>query len=336
MVETLFREQSSANDLLADAIVWDNHACMPMDMHDNLAFLPKLEEVCEAGVTVLSINIGYGEVSLSDHFALAEQMRAWITAHPDRFMMIDKARDVAEAKRSGRLGIVFDIEGAAPLAGDLSLVEQFYRRGVRWMLLAYNRRNWAASGVHDDDVGLSQDGYDLIREMERVGMVVCLSHTAPRSAFDALRYAKKPMIFSHSNLARLAPHPRNISDDLARACADTGGVIGVNGLEIFLNGGVTAERLADHVEALAQVVGIDHVGIGLDHVFDIPGLEREKQSMIGAFPPDCGYETPTRCFPPTRIDEIVEVLLQRGWHGDDLHKLLGGNWLRVAQKCWAT
>lgn len=332
MTELLERETIAA--LIEQSIVWDNHACMPMDLADNLVFLPKLEEVRAAGVTVLSVNIGYGGVSLDDHFALAEQMRDWVTAHSDRFRMISTVADVHAAKAAGQLGIVFDIEGSAPLAGDLALVERFHALGVRWMLLAYNRRNWAASGVHDVDEGLSAAGLDLVRRMEDVGMVVCLSHTAPASARDALAMARKPMIFSHSNLSSVAPHPRNIPDDLARGCADTGGVIGVNGLEIFLAGRVSAERIADHIEALVALVGPDHVGFGLDHVFDLDGLEREKASMQGAFPPNCGYEQPTACFPPTGIPAVIAELAARGFQPDTLRKLLGGNWLRVAEQCW--
>ena len=102
------------------------------------------------------------------------------------------------------------------------------------MLLAYNLNNLAGGGCQDDDDGMTAFGHDVVREMERVGMVVCCSHTGYRTARDVLKMATKPVVFSHSNAHDIVAHPRNLPDDLVRECAQTGGVVGVNGIGLFL------------------------------------------------------------------------------------------------------
>lgn len=330
----LGHDPSGAAKLLAASLVWDNHACLPMELADNLMFLPDLERFRASGFNVLSVNCGYGQMGLDAHLHLLMQMRAWIKARPDRFVLIERASDVDLVRASGRLGVFFDIEGAAPLAGDLDLVDRFYAAGVRWMLLAYNQTNWAASGVHDDDAGLTAAGRSLIRRMEDVGMMVCLSHTGYRSAAEALAIASKPMIFSHSNALTLASHPRNIPDDLIRACADGGGVVGINGLGTFLGGEAAPQRVVEHMEHVAEVGGAQAVGLGLDFVFDVEGLEAEKAAMPGAFPPGSGYDQRVTCVPPEALVTIVDLMQQRGWREDHIAGALGQNWLRVAKACW--
>ena len=314
--------------------VWDNHACPPMAVADLPRHLPVLDRYREAGVDVVSLNIGYGEMSWAEHVAVAAGIQRWLARHADRHVQARTLADIEKARGSGRLAIVFDVEGAAPLEGDLARVPQLHALGVRWMLLAYNRRNWAAGGVHEE-AGLTAEGEALIRAMEDAGIVVCLSHTAPDAAMAALAVARKPMILSHSNPRALCDHPRNIPDDLALACARTGGVIGVNGLQLFLGTGAPLDELVTrHILHLVRLVGPAHVGLGLDFVFDLEGLEQEKASMAGTFPPGCGYEAPTLCTPPEAIPAIRERLVAEGLSTDDVAAILGGNWQRVAKACW--
>lgn len=314
--------------------VWDNHACPPMALADLPTHLPALERYRSAGVDVVSLNIGYGEMAWDEHLAMAEAITAWLDDQGERFVLARSLDDIAAARRSGRLAVVFDVEGAAPLAADLTRVEVLARLGVRWMLLAYNRRNWAAGGVHEA-AGLTAEGARLIRAMEDAGIVVCLSHTAHEAAIEALAIARKPMILSHSNPRALCDHPRNIADELALACAARGGVIGVNGLRLFLGQGAPPETLVvKHLLYLVGLVGVRHVGLGLDFVFDLTGLEAEKAGMAGTFPPGCGYEKPTECTPPEAIPAIRAGLAAAGLAPDDIAAILGGNWQRIAEECW--
>lgn len=315
--------------------VWDNHACPPMDPDKLDCLVPVLRRYRAAGVNVLSLNCGYGEMNLQQHLSLLAALREMILQYPDEFLLVNNVNDVEIAFKLGKTAIVFDVEGAAPLDELDMAPDLFHELGVRWILLAYNRRNRFASGIHDEDCGLSDDGRSLVHRLQKAGIVVCVSHTSPKSAIEAISIATKPVIFSHSNPLALCPHPRNITDDLIKACAESGGVVGINGLELFLGeGGASAERVAEHIDYVAHLVGTEHVGLGLDYVFDLDELEREKAMMTGTFPPGSGYERPTVCTPPESIRAIAANLALKGWTKSDLAKALGGNWLRVAKACW--
>jgi membrane dipeptidase len=219
--------------LLHSTVVWDNHGCMPLRPDDS--FLPQLERYRKAGVTVASLNVGFARIPWTEHLRVLSFMRQWIARRPESYRLIGTVEDVQRCRREGKLGIVFDVEGMCPVEDNLSLVQTFYELGVRWMLIAYNHNNAAGGGcLEQADPGLSATGRAIIDEMERVGMVLCVSHTGARTAAEALEYARQPVIFSHSNPAGETPQPRNISDDLIRACARTGGVVGLSGIGAFL------------------------------------------------------------------------------------------------------
>lgn len=323
-----------ADILHGSALVWDNHGCLPMEMAANLQWLPKIKKYRNAGCSVASLNIGYGEMALGEHLDLAKQMRGWIEARPDDFIMIEKAADIETAQSTNRLGLTFDIEGAG-IISDLEYVREFYELGVRWMALAYNSNNQSAGGCHDDDPGLSGFGRELIAEMQRVGMVVCCSHVGYKTAADVLKFAQNPVIFSHSNPLGLCDHPRNIPDELIIECARTGGVVGVNGLTLFLGHNASAARVSDHIEYLFDLVGADHVGLGLDYCFDLDAINAEKLAMADTFPPGLGYEAPVECFEIDEIPKISAELLARGRTPSEIKAMLGQNWLRIAKRCWA-
>lgn len=315
--------------------VWDNHVCPPMDVDALPSHLTQLERLQRAGVQMVSLNVGYGEMSLSEHLTVLSAVRAWLLDRPDQYQIVSEVADIDEAAQAGRLAVAFDVEGVRPLDGSETTLEDFYSLGVRWMLLAYNRNNWAASGIHDDDQGLTPEGRQLIRRMQSIGMVVCLSHTSERTCEAAFDTAQAPLVFSHSNPFGIEAHPRNISDALIKRCAETGGVIGINGLELFIGKGRTnAAGFADHLTYVADLVGPEHCALGTDYVFDLDGLNQEKASMASSFPAGCGYEADTVCTAPEFLRELPGELSSRGWHENEIRDALGGNWLRIAEVCW--
>lgn len=322
-----------ARDLHASALVWDNHGCLPMNLARNRDYLPQLARYTAAGVDMVSVNIGYGEMDRAQHFDLAQQMRAWIAECPD-IVMAGTVRDIREAKTAGKLAVGFDIEGAAVIASHEDLAT-FHALGVRWISLAYNLNNQYAGGCHDEDGGLSVDGRQLIAQMEELGIAVCCSHTGYRSLRDTLAVATKPVILSHSNPRALRDHPRNVPDALLRGVAATGGVIGVNGLQLFLGDRHDTAVLVQHIQHLIDVVGVDHVGLGLDHVFDLDEIDDEKGAMTSTFPEGMGYEDPVWCYNIDHIPEVTAALLHAGLSDGAVRKILGGNWLRVAEEIWS-
>lgn len=324
-----------ARDIIASSLVWDNHACMPLRPDDH-SFLPQLGAVRESGVDVISLNAGFGPQSAKEHLAMLDGFATWLAERPDDYLLIRSAADVDTARNSRRLGVFFDVEGMVPLdGGRIDLIETFRSKGVGWMLVAYNRNNHAGGGCADDDSGLTAYGRDVIAEMKRVGMIVCCSHTGHRTAMQVMEAADGPVIFSHSNALALWEHYRNIPDALIKACAETGGVTGVNGLSNFLgNNDASPARVAEHIDHMVQLVGPKHVGIGLDYVFDRKELEDFLASMAETFPDDATLREPIDFVSPTQITQIAAQLIGRGYSSEDLQDILGGNWLRVAAAVW--
>jgi membrane dipeptidase len=324
----------AARRLIDATSVWDHHACLPLRPLDP-TFLPQLARHKAAGFDAVTVNVGFGEQSPEAHLRMLAALRHWLLARPDEYLLLLEADDVERARATDRMAVGFDIEGANAIGDQLSLIQLYHDLGVRWMLMAYNVPNRVGGGCQADDGGLTPFGRSVLAEMERVGMQVCVSHTGHRTARDVFDAATQPVIFSHSNCAAVHTHPRNIPDDLIRACAATGGVVGINGVGIFLGrNDISSQAYARHVDHVVQLVGPAHVSVALDYVFDIGELEEHLAQMKATFPPDLGYELGARFVPPEQIEEIVAMLQAWGYRDDDLKALLGGNLLRLARTVW--
>lgn len=327
-----------ARALIAKTICWDNHACMPLRPGD-VRFLPQLERVRAAGIDVVSLNVSFDLVDPNETFLMLATFRRWLRDRSEHYVLASTAADIDAAKASGRLAVVFDIEGGNAVAAHPGLVEVFYRLGVRWMLLAYNMNNKLAGGCMDDDSGLTNHGRQIIDEMERVGMVVCCSHAGYRSARDVLEYARNPVIFSHSNASAVHAHPRNIPDDLMTACARGGGVVNITGVGLFL--GANAEGGADnsteavlrHIDHAVRLIGPRHVGLGLDYIFDLSELEEFLKKEPDKFPTGASGGAYTQV-EPERFPILAEALLARGYREEEVQGILGHNNLRIARQIW--
>ena len=333
MSNALSAKHPQAQRALSDGIVWDNHECMPLRADDS--FLPELERFRRSGVNVVSLNIGFADQSLLDHLRVVSYMRQWLAKRPDDYRLVATVEDVRQCKRDGKLGVLFDIEGMCPVEDAPSFVQTFYELGVRWMLVAYNRNNRAGGGCLDEDCGLTDVGRHVIDEMERVGMVLCVSHTGAKTAAEALEYSRNPVIFSHSNPLALNSHPRNISNALMRECAKKGGVIGINGVGPFLgsNEGMVALFLK-HVRYTAELVGPEHVGISLDYMFDGAEMDSFMQRSPDFFPADLGATQGMRIMPPESMEQIAEGLARDRFSHAEIRGILGENWVRVAAAVW--
>jgi membrane dipeptidase len=171
-------------------------------------------------------------------------------------------------------------------------------------------------------------------EMERIGMVVCCSHIGHRSAMEILERASRPVIFSHSNPRAIWEHPRNIGDDAIRACAKTGGVVGINGIGIFLGkNDIATDLIVRHCDYVANLVGPEHVGLALDYVYDQQEVSEFVQAHPETYPPD-QYPDGLLMMEPERLPAIAECLLKNGFTERDVCDILGGNHVRIAQQVW--
>ena len=315
-------------------IVWDNHACMPL--RNTEQWLPGIARYRAAGVTAVTINIGDSHVPLETLIRTAASIRHFVQQRPDEYLLGLTTADIRAARQSGRLAVCLDVEGVYALGEQISLVEFLYQIGVRWMLLVYNRKNLAGSGCHDpEDEGLTAHGRAILREMDRVGMIKCCSHTGYRTAREVLDATDRPVIFSHSNPRRLHDHPRNIPDELIRACAATGGVIGINGIGLFLgNRQPTAADAVRHVDYVAQLVGAQHVSLGIDYMFDTDELPDPGRASLEMWPPEWGYGSGSGILAPEAIPEIAAGLERLGYPAAAVRGVMGENLVRVADAVW--
>jgi membrane dipeptidase len=186
----------------------------------------------------------------------------------------------------------------------------------------------------DEDIGLTEFGTRVVAEMNRAGMVVCCSHTGERTVMQTIEASKDPVVFSHSNPRALHDHPRNITDEMIRACAAKGGVVCINGVGVFLGENDTrSETVARNIDYVSRLAGVDHVGIGLDFVFDQDELLQYLRANPALFGGDaskyaCDFVA------PEQIPEIAQCLRTMGYADPDIARVFGGNLLRIAREVW--
>ena len=263
--------------------------------------------------------------------------RRWLDASED-YALAGTADEVRAARASGRMAVAFDLEGMNALGGSLDMLHLFHSLGVRQILFAYNRNSIAGGGCHDQDRGLTGFGRAAVREMNALGMLIDCSHCGYRTTMEAMELSSAPVIFSHSNPRALRDHERNIRDEQARACAAIGGVVGVNGIGLFLGeDDIRTPTLADHVEYLFDLIGPDHVGIGLDYFFEAEVDASFQEALAGNedyWPREQYPGGALRCAAPSQLPELAAELLRRGRCEADVRAVLGGNFLRVAERVW--
>lgn len=316
-------------------LLWDTHAGFSPDP---AADLSNLQQWRDAKVDYLSINVGYDVLPWQNAVKTIAAFRRWISAHGDEYVLVRTADEVRRAKADGKLAVTFDLEGTNPLDGRIEMVEVYHSLGVRQMLFAYNRNNAAGGGCHDDDSGLTEFGRAIVDEMNRLGMFVDVSHCSYRTSMEAIEYSKLPVIFSHSNARALCDHERNIRDEQIVACAQRGGVVGINGISLFLGDpSSSSRRFADHVEYAIDLAGPDHVGIGLDYVFPV-GSESVDDVVLANphfWPPERGYDVAeVTCARPSQLLEVAELLRERGHSEQTIRGVMGENFLRLASLIW--
>jgi membrane dipeptidase len=240
-----------------------------------------------------------------------------LAACADEIVVARSAAEVEAAKAAGKLAAILVVENSDALEGSLNVLRIFHRLGVRSIGITHNLSTWAAAGNAEarSGGGLTHFGVALIEAMNRLGMLVDVSHISERGFYDTLEASSRPVIASHSCCAALCPHPRNLTDDQLRALAQNGGVVGITFVPYFVDptwkfsdwpARPSIDQMLAHVDHAVQVAGIDHVGLGSD--FDGGGSILADASQ----------------FP-----RITAGLAARGYPADAIGKILGGNHLRL-------
>ena len=330
---------AAAAALHRDALVWD----MTLPWRDygapdlRAGTLPRM---AAHGLNFISLTLAADWNGVGETAHKIAKERAYFQAHGDRFVLVEGVDDIERAQREGKLAVSFHFQGANPVNYDVNLIEVYYKLGVRHMLLAYNSKNATGDGCNErTDGGLSRFGISVVEQMNRVGMLIDGTHCGYRMTMELFEFSKDPVIFSHANAHALWEHRRNIRDDQIKACAASGGVIGVSGVGIFLgDNDVSTARLVEHIDHIAGLVGSEHVGLGLDYVYDQDALTRGHNSRP-AWNPDAAAFGNTRredvqYFPPEHLPQLTEALLARRYSEAEVRGILGENWLRLARRVW--
>jgi membrane dipeptidase len=320
--------------LHADALVCDMTLPWLAGYENQDTTLPRY---AASGFNFVSLTVGHDRYNLTTTMHHMAGVKSRLRAEPEKYIFATSVDDILRANADGKLAIGFNFQGSEGLEGDSNLVEVYYDLGVRHMLLAYNQKNRACDGCHErTDAGLSRYGVRLIEEMNRVGMILDLTHTGYRSTMEAMEISEAPVIFSHSNAYALKEHPRNLRDDQIKACAKKGGLIGINGIGQFLSDhGASTEHFARHLDYMAQLVGPEHVGIGIDFVYYPDQMYRMFLANPDRFPE--GYSLKPKAwtyFSPEGLPAVTESLLNCHYSEEDIRGILGQNFLRVARQIW--
>lgn len=328
--------------LYRDSLVWDDHC--GFEFEPDAPLEPHLRPWREAGVDYLSVNVYFDPRPWTRAVENIAAIRRRLPEEVPYARLVSSVADIEAARDAGQMAITFDIEGMNALNGRSDLVALYYDLGVRHMLFAYNRNNLAGSGCHDDDDGLTDFGRDVIDEMNRVGMVVDCSHSGCRTTLEAMDRSTQPVVFSHSNARALTEHGRNITDEQIKACAATDGVIGINGVNLFLGEELPSPTgVARHAAHVAALVGAAHVGLSLDFAPDVqaePGsdaneaLDRMLAENPEYWPLDAGYDRPVRILDVRHLPAVTEALAETGFDAGEIAGILGGNFKRVAERVW--
>lgn len=253
-----------------------------------------------------------------------EIVKAMLKRYPETFEQAATAADVERIVSAGRVASMMGVEGGYSIEEDPANLERLYAAGCRYMTLTHSKSlSWADSATDKPrNGGLTEFGREVIREMNRLGMLVDLSHVSPETMKQALATTQAPVIFSHSSARAICDHPRNVPDDVLPLVKQNGGVIMVNFYSAFIvpteqlkrdrDAAGTIYDVVDHIDYLAKHCGVDHVGIGSDYD-GVPRLPDQLES-VAAYP------------------RITQLLLERGYDRSAIHRILGGNVLRVLRQ----
>lgn len=264
-------------------------------------------------------------------------------------LIVRRAADIERAKAEGKLGLILHCQGTALIEDELDLLESYQQAGLRIVQLCYNTKNLVGDGAGErTDSGLSYFGVRLVERCNALGLIVDCSHTGHRTSMDAVEVSAQPVIVSHANAYAVQDNGRNIKDELIRAIAASGGAVGTVGFPPFLTweGQPSLDQFIDDIAYKADLVGIDHTGIGIDYyegqypVEDDDAAQARYETRLATgqwraeeYPPP-PYKFPEGIETPQTLERLTERLLQRGFAEEDIRKIWGLNWMRVYRAVW--
>ncbi len=311
---------------------------------DNLQYANWSEKIFRqmraGGVDAVHATICYHE-NFRETVQNVERFNRWFETYPDLIFHGRFASDVKRAQESGRTAIFFGFQNPSPIEDDIGLVQVWHDLGARFMQLTYNNQSLLATGCYEtEDSGITRMGREVIAEMNRVGMVIDMSHSAERSTLEAIDISRRPIAITHANPHSWHPALRNKSDTVLKSLAQSGGMLGFSLYPHHLKGGpaCTVESFSTAIARTAELMGVDHIGIGSDLCQDQPDsvvewmrngrwtktLDFGEGSAASAgFPEQPDWFCDNRDF-----GNIETALGKTGFSASEVAGIMGGNWMR--------
>ena len=319
-------------------------------LHDNAIIIDGLiiakwdralfEDMRRGGLSAANCTVSVWE-GFADTVANIADMKKLIRDNSDLVTLVRSTQDIADAKKNGKTGIILGFQNAHAFEDNLGYIEAYADMGVRVVQLCYNTQNLIGTGCYERDGGLSGFGREAIAEMNRVGIMVDLSHVGGNTSQEAILESKKPVCYSHCLPSGLKEHPRNKSDEQLRFIADHGGFIGVTMFPPFLKRGIEA-TVDDYIEAIDYVtnlVGEDCIGIGTDFTqgydkgfFDWITHDKGRYRQLTKFGT---ILNPLGIRTIGEFPNLTAAMEKAGWSETRIRKVMGENWVRVFGEVWS-
>ena len=297
-----------------------------------------------SNLTAVHVTISYHE-QFRETVSNFEQWNSWFEKFPSLIKPAFYAEDVETASKQNKTAVIFGFQNPSPIEDDIGLVEILHRLGGRFMQLSYNNQSLLATGCYEEnDPGITRMGKEVIKEMNRVGMVVDMSHSSERSTFEAIELSSRPIVISHANPSFWHPAKRNKSDEIIKELSNSNGMLGFSLYPHHLNNSTqcSLEDFCSMIARTADLIGIDHIGFGSDLCQDQPDSIVEWM-RVGKWTKEIDYGEGSASNPgfpdmPSWFRDnrdwhnIIEGLKKHGFSNDEINKIKGENWLSFFRK----
>jgi membrane dipeptidase len=336
-------ERIHAEKLVVD-MCWTTNPALPTSSFDGLS---SLDRAIAGGIAGACNTVSFEHHTFRQALEELNKVRLLEQIAPTKFTIVYDTSDIEDAKRDGKLGSIVHFQTGSPVEDDWpNTLPVLHKLGLRVMQVTYNETNLLGSGcMEPHDLGLTGYGVQVVKAMNAMGILVDLSHVGRQTSMDTLRVSRDPVLFSHCNADALTPHPRNITDEEIRALRDNGGVIGVVSWDPICarTPGVqsTLDDFLAHMDYLIDLAGPDHVGIGTDinenfSAMPIPSMYEIQYGQVSA-EALVANRAKKRVIGFERLEDVRNVtrgMIARGYSDEDIAKVLGGNFMRVAAAVW--
>lgn len=313
------------------------------------------EDFIAGNVAAINLTIAGFQADFLEACESTAEWHARLGLPQSRWRLVERSADIAAARREGKVGLIMGWQNLRPIEDKLSRLALFHKAGLRMMQLTYNERNFVGDGcLEPRDGGLTPFGKQAVAEMNRLGIAVDLSHVGERTCLDAVETSTLPVLLTHANARAISNTLRNKSDDVIKAVAGTGGLVGVSihGALCWRGDSAKPPSIDDFIanlDHMVDLVGIDHVALGSDFVSvseaGHASLDRVLRAtrdrypafiskFVEAFGNDRGARYPRECPTPAHLQAVTEALLARGWSEESIRKVLGANLMRVLPVVW--